>query len=410
MITLVTIMSYVDRTAFVILIPAMKEELGLLDTQLGLLMGVAFSFIYALCAFPIAHWADRGNRRNILFLCLTVWSAMTMLTGMAQQFWHLLIARMGVAASEAGGPTTSQSMICDLIPPHHRATAFSVFQFGYIVGSSIGAVAAGLLAAHLGWRMAFVVLGAPGFVVALAMRAMLREPPRGQFDQFNESTEPGSLLVQLNALWVRQTFRRATYFTFLLQFIFSGMAAWWPSIFTRIHGQSLPMIGFYMSLSLIGPALGYVVGGAVAHRLAHAGVRAPILLSAAGALLLPPMLIGAVLAPSSVAAVLLLSMSGFMATLPTGAVMATYQSVLDPRARATGSAITGLFSALGVGLGPVFIGMISDAFGPMGLGPALRAAMLFPAAASPLLPILLFGVARSISRDLEREDASSQTA
>lgn len=405
MLTLITVVGYIDRTAFLILGPAIKQDLGLLDTELGILMGIAFSLVYAICAFPIARWADRGNRRNILVLCLMVWSVMTMLTGLAQQFWHLLVTRMGVAASEAGGPTTSQSMICDFIPLHYRATAFSVFGFGIILGSSIGAIGAGLLSEHMGWRMAFFVLGAPGLIVALIMRTTLREPVRGQFDTVDQTSAVGSFLVQLKTLWAGQTFRRATYFTFLLQLTFGGMAAWWPSIWTRVHGLSLPMVGVYATIALTGPALGFIVGGAISHRLAHAGVRMPILFSAVAMILMPILLVGTILASSSVVAVTLLAMCGFLATVPSGPVMATYQSALDPRARATGSAITGLFAALGTGVGPVIIGMLSDAFTRMGPAQALRAAMLVPAAASPLLAILLFGIARSLARDIEIKQA-----
>jgi len=400
MLTLITIVSFIDRQAFIILAPAMKAELGLLDTELGILMGAAFSFTYALCAFPIAHWADRGNRRNILILCLMVWSAMTMLTGMAQHFWQLLVARMGVAASEAGGPPVSQSMICDFVPLQHRATAFSVFGLGSIVGASIGAFAAGSLAEQIGWRMTFLALGAPGLAVGLIMWAALREPPRGRFDQIEEASEPSPFGVQLKRLWDRQTFRRATYFMFLLQLIFVGMSAWWPSVFERIHGLSLSMVGFYTILALIGPALGFIAGGALAHRLADAGVKAPIQISAIGALFMLPILAWAVLTTSSIVAVALLSVSGFMATFPNGAVIATYQSVIDSRSRATGAAIMGLFSALGGGLGPVLIGMMSDAFADMGSAPALRMAMLVPALASPLLAALLYGLARSLTHDL----------
>jgi predicted MFS family arabinose efflux permease len=400
-ITFITIVSFIDRQAFIILAPAMKRDLGLLDTQLGILMGAAFSFTYALSAFPIARWADRGNRRNILVICLMVWSAMTMLTSLAQQFWHLLVTRMGVAAAEGGGPPVSQSMICDFMPLRYRAPAFSVFGLGSIIGASIGAFAAGMLAETIGWRMTFLVLGAPGLAAGLVMRLALREPARGQFDIIDETSDVAPFLVQLKTLWARTTFRRSMYYMFLTQVIFVGMAAWWPSVFERVHGLSLSMVGIYTILALIGPALGFVAGAAVAHRLADSGVRAPILISAVGAIFLLPVLVGTVLSTSSLVAVALLSVGGFMATFPNGAVMATYQSVLDPRARATGAAIMGLFAALGGGVGPVVIGVISDTFGQMGSGPALRVAMLVPAAATPLLAILLFGIARSLARDLE---------
>ena len=134
--------SHLDRNIMGILAEPIRLDLGLTDSQLGLMTGLAFAIFYATLGMPLAVWADRGNRRNLIALSVAVWSAMTALGGLAQNYWQLLVTRIGVGAGEAGSNPPSHSIIADLWAPHERATAMGIFatgvSFGVLLGFLIG--------------------------------------------------------------------------------------------------------------------------------------------------------------------------------------------------------------------------------------------------------------------------------
>src|SRR5262245_49446593 len=175
----VYVFNFIDRSVLSILLQPIKDELHVSDTALGFLTGFAFAAFYTGFGLPIARLADKGVRRNILVTCLAIWSAMTALCGFAQNFLHLLLARIGVAVGEAGGSPPSHSMISDMFPQHRRATALGIYALGIPVGSMIGYLAGGWINDALSWRQAFMLVGAPGLLLALVVRFTLREPPRG---------------------------------------------------------------------------------------------------------------------------------------------------------------------------------------------------------------------------------------
>ena len=171
--------NFIDRQILSILLEPIKQDLGLSDTQLGLLTGFAFALFYATLGIPIARYADKGNRRNLIALALTIWSGMTALSGVAQNFWHLLAARIGVGVGEAGCSPPAHSMIADYFPAEKRATALGIYSLGIPFGILFGFVAGGWLNEFFGWRVAFFVVGVPGLLLAILVRLSLREPPRG---------------------------------------------------------------------------------------------------------------------------------------------------------------------------------------------------------------------------------------
>ena len=171
--------NFIDRQILSILLQPIKDELGLSDTALGLLTGFAFALFYATLGIPIARYADRGNRRNLIALALAIWSGMTALSGLAQNFWQLLAARIGVGVGEAGCSPPAHSMISDYFPAERRATALGIYSLGIPVGILFGFLAGGWLNEFFGWRVAFFVVGIPGLLLAVLVRFSLREPPRG---------------------------------------------------------------------------------------------------------------------------------------------------------------------------------------------------------------------------------------
>ncbi|MCP3730682.1 MFS transporter [Sphingomonas sp. MG17] len=174
--------SYMDRQILAILQEDIRRDLLLSDTQLGLLAGFAFAIFYATLGLPVARLADRGNRVNIIAIALALWSAMTGLCGLAQNFVQLLLARIGVGIGEAGSSPPSHSIIADLYPPEKRAGAMGIYSLGVVLGTAGGAMIGGSLAHFFGWRVAMFAVGVPGILLALVIKWLVVEPRRGLSD------------------------------------------------------------------------------------------------------------------------------------------------------------------------------------------------------------------------------------
>ena len=167
LLVLVFTSSHIDRQIVAILQEPIKQAFAISDTQLGLLTGVMFALFYATLGMPMAMWADRHNRRNLIAFSIALWSLMTALCGAAVQFWQLLLARIGVGVGEAGSNPPSHSIISDLYPASQRATAMAIFAIGVNLGIMLGYLIGGWVNEWVGWRWAFVVAGAPGLLIAL---------------------------------------------------------------------------------------------------------------------------------------------------------------------------------------------------------------------------------------------------
>ena len=166
MLVLVYTFNFIDRQIVGILAVPIKADLGLTDTQLGLMGGLAFALFYTLLGIPIALFADRSNRTRIITIALVVWSAMTAVCGLAQNFWQLFLARLGVGVGEAGGVAPAYSLVADFFPPHQRARALGAYSFGVPIGSALGIVLGGVIASLIDWRTAFIAVGIAGIVLA----------------------------------------------------------------------------------------------------------------------------------------------------------------------------------------------------------------------------------------------------
>ena len=170
MLTIVYAFNFIDRQILVILQESIKADMGFSDAQLGLLSGFSFALVYVTAGIPIAYLADRSNRRNIITVALSVWSGMTAISGLAQNYTHLLIARIGVGLGAAGGSPPAHSMISDYYPPERRGTALSIYSAGVYIGILFGFLFGGAIAEHYGWRSAFFIMGIPGILFALIFR------------------------------------------------------------------------------------------------------------------------------------------------------------------------------------------------------------------------------------------------
>ena len=357
LLTIIYVLNFVDRQLVGILGQPMKAELGLTDRQLGLLSGVAFALFYTTLGLPIARIAERKSRVGVIAVSLGLWSAMTALCGMARSVPQLVLVRLGVGLGEAGFAPTAQSLIADLVRPERRATALSLFSLGIPAGMLIGAVAGGWLAQSLGWRMAFVWLGLPGIALAILLALTLREPPRSA-----PTAAHPALIDVARTLWRAPGFAHVAAGASIASFAGYGLTSFAVPLLMRRYG--LPIGDAASGFGLVAGVsigLGIGSGGWLADRRASAGRGG--LVAATGALvagLIFPLVLEAgdprLLAVSAIA-----PLAG--AHLYFGPTFALTINSVDARSRATAVAILLMaMNAIGLGLGPLTVGALSDAF------------------------------------------------
>ncbi len=385
-LTVVYAFNFIDRQLLAILQESVKADLGLSDSQLGLLTGFAFAVFYVTAGLPIARWADRGNRRDIVALSLFLWSFMTALSGFVQNYTQLLLARIGVGVGEAGGSPPSHSMISDIFPPTERASALGFYSMGVSIGILFGFLAGGWLNEYFGWRVAFVVVGAPGIALAIILRMTLAEPVRGLREQRTDSNAPVPLSQVLALLWSRRSFRHMAFAAALNAFAGYSTSNWTASFMIRSHGMSTGELGTWLALSIgLGGAIGVFCGGLIADRLARRDQRWYMWLPALTGFTCVPFMILIYLAPGPYTALALGIVPGILFNVYLGNTIATTHGLVGLRMRALSSAILFLvLNVIGLGLGPWTTGMLSDYLQPS-LGPeSLRYAMLY------VLPAVMF--------------------
>ena len=355
---LVSVFNFVDRQLVSVLLQPIKEEFQVSDAWMGALTGFAFMIVHSVVGIPLARWADRGDRRLILTLGLTVWSALTAMSGLARHFGVLLFARMGVGIGEAAGTPTAHSMISDYFPPERRATALSVYAMGVYIGIMFGYIAAGWLGEHLGWRLTFMVVGAPGLLIALLLYLTVDEPARTTIVESHPLREV-----------VEYLFAKRAYVILLAAASFHAAAAyciahWAPTFLLRVHGMSLTEVGISLGLVTgLSGAAGTMTGGMVSDRLARANRAWYARTTAFAAFGSLPFAIGFLLSDDAFVALAWFAPMTFLTGMYIGPLYAMNQGLARPRMRATAVAVH-LFvvSILGGGIGPWVVGLMNDSF------------------------------------------------
>ena len=267
-LTLVLTFNFIDRQILVILQEPIKAELDLSDTQLGLLTGLVFAAFYVTLGIPIARMADLGNRKKIIAFCLGLWSAMTALSGMVQNYVQLLLARIGVGIGEAGCSPPAHSLISDYFPQEKRATAISIYSTGIYLGILLGYVMGGIIAKYYGWRMAFYCLGIPGVLFAIFVYFFVKEPVKGRLDSAKVSEEAPSLPSVISHLFSQKTFVYIALGSGINAFATYGVGNFLPSFLQRVHAVDIATAGFVLGLSTgIGGMIGTYMGGFFADRM-----------------------------------------------------------------------------------------------------------------------------------------------
>jgi MFS family permease len=378
-LTLVYVFNFVDRQILVILQESIKHDLSLSDTQLGLLSGISFAVFYVTCGIPIARLADKSNRRNIIAVAIGVWSFMTAVSGAAQNFVQLLCARIGVGVGEAGGSPPAHSIISDMFPPKQRATALSVYSMGINFGVLVGFVIGGYVNDLFGWRWTFVVVGLPGLLMALVVRFTLKEPPRGYSEKIKTKVETPPFLSVFKLLWSRRSFRHLSVAAGLHAFVGYGVGQWIGSFFIRSYDLgSTGEIGFWLGIiSGTAGAAGTFFGGYLTDKMGQDDKRWYVWIPAAATVAAIPFSLAVYLIDSYSMALMIYVVPVFFGAMYLGPTLAMTHGIVSLRMRALASSIL-LFvlNLIGLGLGPLFTGMLSDYLTPEYGQDALRYALV----------------------------------
>lgn len=369
------IFSFIDRSIVSLMVEPLKQDLALSDTQVSLLHGFAFAVFYTFLGIPIARLADAYSRKVIIAIGVTIWSAATCLCGFAGKFMHLFIARIGVGVGEAALSPAAYSMISDMFPRRQLGRALGVYTMGLYLGAGIAYLAGGQLMtialdskgwmyALFGdmkpWQMVFIVVGAPGLLVAV-MVAMMREPAR-ILQRDNPAVRP------MSEVFVFVQREKATFINHFIGFsllglVFNAFLAWLPSLMIRQLDFSISEAGFHVGISIfVFGTLGILAGGYHTDRLVQRGVlNAPIKTGFLAALWLLPVGVALPLVTTIWIKLTLLALFFFWSAFPYAAAAAAIQMASPPHLKAQVSALY-LFclNLIGIGLGGTLVALITD--------------------------------------------------
>jgi len=355
-LVLIYVFDVVDRILFALVQEDIKADMMISDFQLGLLGGPAFALLYSLAGLPIAYWADRGNRVTIVSLGIAFWSFATAMCGVAHSFLNLIGLRALVGIGEAACLPPSHSLISDYFPARQRASAMAVYGLAIPIGAMIASIAGGWITAHFGWRLAFILLGLPGIMVALLVRLTVKDPPRAHAVQFDNP------LVSLKALIVKPTFLHMSIGGALVGLYLYASHQFLVSFMVRSYGIALDVAAMIYGLAVTSAiGVGIFLGGFVADRLRVGRPRAIALVPVFGCLGSVPLFLLAFSQSSLVPMVVLVALAMLSCYFYMSPTFTAIQIVAGPRQRASASALSLLISTIiGYGFGPPLVGWIAD--------------------------------------------------
>ncbi len=388
--------NFIDRQIVGILAVPIKRDLALSDTELSLMGGLAFALFYTFLGVPIAMLADRKSRVWIMTVALALWSAMTAACGFAQNFTQLFLARLGVGVGEAGGVAPAYSLIADYFPSEKRARAMSIYSFGIPIGSACGILLGGVLTSYLDWRAAFVIVGVAGLALAPVLRLTLKDPVRGGYDAV-QNAKPAKIMEVVRTLAAKPSFWGLSFGAASSSMMGYGIIFWLPSFLVRSFGEELPGFFswmpdalippgagpvlfasyFYGSILLVGGVAGIWLGGVLADRYGPARKSAYAVVPAAAFIATIPFFAAGILSKSLLLTFFLFMVPTALSLVWLGPVISAFQHLVPPNMRATSSAVF-LFinNLIGIGLGNLAIGALSDAMAARFAEESLRYAIL----------------------------------
>ncbi len=396
--------NFIDRQIIGILAVPIKADLGLTDTQLGLMGGLAFALFYTGLGIPVAMLADRFNRTWIMTAALAIWSAMTAASGLATNFWQLFAARLGVGVGEAGGVAPAYSLISDFFPPDQRARALSIYSFGIPIGSAIGIVFGGIIASLLDWRIAFFIVGLAGIAIAPIFKFTIHEPRRGGFDRQREDVTPPGLKTILRLLAKKPSFWLVSLGASCSSMMGYGLFFWLPSFFVRSYEMTLLSASLhYGAVLLVGGVAGIWAGGWFGDRFGQMKYSRYVNIPALAFVCSIPFYLLAMLSTNQNLTFVVLLVPTALGLVWLGPVISVIQHLVPPNMRATASAIF-LFinNLIGIGIGTLAIGALSDALQAQYGDDSLRYSILAGTGFYVLAASLFFLASRWLEQDWER--------
>ncbi|HET9811762.1 MAG TPA: MFS transporter, partial [Sphingomicrobium sp.] len=358
LLLLAYIFNFLDRQILGILAQPIKADLNLSDTEFGAIGGLAFALLYSLLGVPLAYLADRTSRSAVIAGSLAVWSAFTALCGIATGYWQLFLCRVGVGVGEAGGVAPSYALIADYFPAERRARALAIYSLGVPIGLSAGTLLGAYIASAVDWRTAFLVMGIAGVLIAPLLRYFVRDLPRRADGGSVPVARVFGILASKPAFWLLAVAAGSS------SLVGYGLALWLPSIVMRSFRADLIATGQFLgSLLLIGGTAGVLAGGWFADRLGSANRAWYARLPAIAWLVTVPTYVAGLMAPSLSMAWPLLLIPNALNILWLAPVTTAVQHLVSREMRATASACFLLIiNLIGLGLGPLLIGRLSDVF------------------------------------------------
>ena len=398
--------NFLDRQIVGILAAPIKTELNLTDGQLGAMGGIAFALLYSTLGVPIAWLADRFSRSWIMTISLAVWSGFTALCGTATSFGQLFLYRMGVGVGEAGGVAPAYSMIADYFPKSQRARALAVFSFGIPIGTALGVLFGGLIAAHVNWRTAFIVVGVAGVVIAPLFRLTVKDPVRGGGDSAAAAggaappKAPGLFKV-MGIVLPKPSFWLLAFGASASSACGYGVAFWLPSFFMRSWNMSLTDVSwFYAGIAFFGGVFGIGLGGMLADRFGTKSRGAYPMVPAIAYLVALPLFFFAVNAPNLLWAFFLFLIPTGLNLAWLGPIVTAVQHLAPASMRSTASSLFLLINNLiGIGLGTWYFGWMSDLLAPTYGAESIRYSIYTGLGFYVLASVLFFITAARLKKD-----------
>ncbi|WP_303781595.1 spinster family MFS transporter [Sandarakinorhabdus limnophila] len=404
----VYIFNFIDRQIVAILAEPISRDLQLSDSQLGLLTGLAFALFYATLGVPIARVADNGrsNRSRMIAVFVAVWSVMTALCGVAQNFWQLLLARIGVGVGEAGCTPTAHALIADSLPPEKRAGGIAFFGLGIPIGGLLGTLIGGGMAEALGWREAFWVVGIPGLLLALFVWFFLKDPRLGRAAPADAPPRL-SMWASLKLLATSPAYCLVLSGASLVAFLSYGKGVWVLVYFQRTHKLSVGQTAIWVGVILgIAGIVGTWLGGWAADKFGSKDRRHMLTLPAWAMVLAAPVLFAGYMVDDWRLAIALLVLPTIANSAYYGPAYGAAQVLARPDTRAMAAAwMVFAQNLIGLGLGPLLFGALSDMLKPEYGTQSVRIVLYFAAWAG-LVPALLFWLgARALGREANQKEA-----
>lgn len=370
---IINVLSFVDRQILSLLVEPIRADLGISDTQISLLQGFAFSLLYSVLGLPLGRYADRHNRKWLIIVGVTLWSLMTMACGLADNYQELFLARIGVGIGEATLAPAAYSMICDAFAARRRGTALGLYSSGIYLGIGASIAIGGFVLASLrgapevalplfgvvrSWQAAFILVGAPGLLLALVLMTV-REPARQ-----DAGAPPASLAEAFGYLRLhRALFSLQLIGYSLIALAAYGVGIWIPTMFIRTHGWTAAEAGisYGLTITVLG-TLGGLASGALSDRWLAAGrADARIQLTVISLVLWVPLLCAGMLVSDAQTALVCLGLAAGMSSMANSLGPTALHDIVPGRLRGQATALFFfVINMIGLGVGPTAIALVTD--------------------------------------------------